>query len=279
MKQHGIETILMRRLAARLTIPTVLVDPRGDLVYFNPAAAPVLGRPFETTGPVTRGEWSQRFRPAHLDGSAMKRDDLPLFVATEYRQPSHQRGWVLGLDGVERDLEGIAFPLIGQGERMLGAVGMFWSASDPPPRGRRRESRSFDLSSPGGDRPVELLLARQLASYLTTAILLLAPDGTLLFYNEPAERLLGRRFEEAEEMGAEEWSTLLEGSEPSGAPIALEERPMIAALRRQEPVHRRFTIRALDGVAHEIEGLAFPMVDVDGWHNGIVGIFWEHPRS
>src|SRR5262245_66500663 len=104
MTQHGIETILMRRLAARLTIPVVLVDPHGHLVYFNPAAARVLGRPFEATGPIARGEWSQLFRPAHRDGSVMKRDDMPLFVATEHRRPSHQRAWVRGLDGGERDL-------------------------------------------------------------------------------------------------------------------------------------------------------------------------------
>src|SRR5262245_54190546 len=278
MTQHGIEMILMRRLAARLTIPIVLVDPRGDLVYFNPAAAGVLGRPFEA-GPIARGEWSQMFRPAHLDGSAMKRDDLPLYVATDLRRPSHQRGWVRGRDGVERDVEGIAFPLIGQCERMLGAVGVFWSPADPPPRGRRRERASLDLASPGSDRPVELLLMRQLASYLTTAVLVLGPDGALVFYNESAEPLLGRPFEEAEEMGAEEWSELLEPRDPSGERIGLDARPMIVALRRQQPAHRRFSIRGYDGLLHDIEGLAFPLVDVDGWRNGIVGIFWEHART
>src|SRR3990172_12476756 len=135
MTQHGIETILMRRLASQLTMPIVLVDPRGDLVFFNAAAASVLGRRFEDTGAIVRGEWSALFRPVKPDGTAIKREELPLFVATERREPSHRRGWVLGLDGVARDLEGIAFPLIGQGERMLGAVGMFWNPAAPPPPG------------------------------------------------------------------------------------------------------------------------------------------------
>ena len=65
MAQHGIEMILMRRLAAQLTMPVVLVDPRGNLVFFNEAAAPVFGRRFNETGPIARGEWSALFRPAN----------------------------------------------------------------------------------------------------------------------------------------------------------------------------------------------------------------------
>jgi PAS domain-containing protein len=278
MAQHGIETILMRRLAAQLTMPIMLVDPHGDLVFFNDAAAAVLGRRFEEGTTIVRGEWSALFGPSNADGTPIKREELPLFVATERREPSHRRGLVRGLDGVVRDLEGIAFPLIGQGERMLGAVGVFWEPRNPPRPGVPRSGGPVDLASPGGDRPVELLLMRQLASYLTTPILHVGPEGSLLFYNEAAERLLGRRFEEAEEMTAEEWSTLLEPAGEDGDPIGVEERPMIIALRRQQPAHRRFSIRGFDLVRHEIEGLAFPLVGQAGRHLGVVGIFWEDGR-
>ena len=273
--QRGIEMILMRRLASQLTMPIVLVDPLGDLVFFNPAAAAILGRRFEDTGAIVRGEWSTLFRPANPDGSLIKREKLPLFVATELREPSHGRGWVLGLDGVARDLEGIACPLIGQGERMLGAVGLFWNPADPPRPGVASATGPLDLAGPGGDRPVELLLMRQLASYLKTAIFLIGPDGSLLFYNEPAERLLGLRFEEADPMSAEQWMALLEPTDEAGAPIPIEERPMMIALRRQRPAHRRYSLRGFDGMPHRIEGLAFPLVGGAGRQLGAVGIFWE----
>ena len=189
--------------------------------------------------------------------------------------PVIARGWVRGLDRVVRDLEGIAFPLDRPGERMLGAVGLFWVPGSPPPPGVP-PAGPLDLASPGGDRPVELLLMRQLASYLKTAIYLIGPDGCLLFYNEPAEQLLGRRFDEAEQMGAEEWSALLEPTDGAGERIELDDRPMIIAWRRQEPAHRRYFIRAFDGVRHEIEGLAFPLISA-GRQLGAVGVFWEHP--
>jgi len=275
MAQHGIEMILMRRLASQLTMPIVLVDPRGDLVFFNAAAAAVLGRRFEDTEPILRGEWSALFRPANSDGSLIKREELPLYVATEHREPSHRSGWVRGLDGVARSFEGLAFPLIGQGERMLGAVGIFWDPSAPPQPGAPRASRPLDLASPGGDRPVELLLMRQLASYLATAIFLMGPDGTLLYFNETAETLLGRRFDETEPMNAEQWSALLPATGATGAPIGVEERPIVIALRRQQPAYRRFSIHGFDGVCHPIEGLGFPLVDSAHRQLGAVGIFWE----
>jgi PAS domain-containing protein len=47
---------------------------------------------------------------------------------------------------------------------------------------------------------IEMILVRQLASYLAMPIFVVDPQGTLVFYNEPAELLLGRRFEETGEM-------------------------------------------------------------------------------
>jgi PAS domain-containing protein len=275
MAQHGIETILMRRLAEQLTMPIMLVDSRGDLAFFNEAAAAVLGRRFEETGAIVRGEWSTIFQPANLDGSPIKREELPLYIATEQRRPSHRGGWVRGLDGVSRRFEGSAFPLIGQGNRLLGAVGMFWDPNAPLPPGVATTSGPLDLASPGGDRPVELLLMRQLASYLTTAIFMMGSDGSLLYYNEPAERLLGLRFDEAEPMNAEQWSALVPASDEAGRPLEIEERPIFIALHRGQPAYRRSSIHGFDGVRHDIEGLAFPLVDNAARRLGAVGIFWE----
>ena len=57
-------------------------------------------------------------------------------------------------------------------------------------------------------KAVELILMRQLASCLAVPVFLVDPEGTLLYYNEPAERLLGRRYDETGEMPASEWGTM-----------------------------------------------------------------------
>ncbi len=275
MAQHGIEMILMRKLAAQLTMPILLVDPRGDLVFYNEAAAGILGGRFEDTGPIVRGEWTTIFRPANADGSLIKREELPLFIATEQRRPAHRSGFVRGFDGVSRFFEGIAFPLTGQCRRMLGAVGIFWDSASPPAPGTPFAGGPVDLASPGPDRPVELLLMRQLTSYLDTAIFLMGPDGTLLFFNEPSEVLLGQRFDETEPMDAERWSGLLEPEDELGASVPRGERPLVVALREQRPAHKRFAIRGFDGARHPIEGLAFPLVNRARRQLGAVGIFWK----
>ena len=57
--------------------------------------------------------------------------------------------------------------------------------------------------------PIQIILARQLAGYLSVPVFLVDQKGNLLFYNEPAEAILGRRFEETGAMPAEVWSTTL----------------------------------------------------------------------
>ena len=57
-----------------------------------------------------------------------------------------------------------------------------------------------------GQRPLELILARNLISGLSTPAFLVDDEGVVVFYNEAAGALLGRRFEEAGRYRPEEWT-------------------------------------------------------------------------
>jgi PAS domain-containing protein len=279
MAQHGIEMILMRRLASHLTMPILLVDPEGDTIFFNRAAEAILGRQFDETGTIRRGEFSALFKPMNDDGTPMKREELPLFIATERQEAAYRSGRIEGLDGISRRIAGIGFPLVGQGDRMLGAVGIFWECDAPATSVASPAGPAPDLSAPGAGRPVEVILMRQLASYLATPIFLVGTDGKLIFYNEPAESLLGLRFDEADEMTLEEWAPALPATDEDGTSMDLDERPMIIALRKRTPAHRRFFLRGFDGVNREVEGTAFPLAGREGHQLGAVGIFWEAQGS
>jgi PAS domain-containing protein len=124
-------------------------------------------------------------------------------------------------------------------------------------------------------REIEVILMRQLASYLTLPIFIVDPEGRLLFYNEPAEAILGRRFEETGEMSGDEWAQIFTASDGDGTPLPPEELPLMIALRERHPAHRRFVIRGLDAVHREIEVTAFPLVGHAGRHLGAVALFWE----
>ena len=119
------------------------------------------------------------------------------------------------------------------------------------PRGRRRGPRAS-----GGawmSHPIEIILTRQLAEYLSVPLFLVDSKGDLLFYNEPAESILGQRFEETGAMPAEEWSTIFTPVDEQGQPIPPDDLPLMITLSQpaaglQAASHRRTGRRS---VAHD----------------------------
>jgi PAS domain-containing protein len=124
-------------------------------------------------------------------------------------------------------------------------------------------------------QPVELILMRQLASSLAMPIFIVDVDGNLVFYNEPAEPILGRRFEESGAMPVDELSTIFRVLDDSGNVIPPETLPIAYALSQQRPAHRRILIQGLDGQRRRIAVTAFPLEGQSGRHLGAVAIFWE----
>lgn len=125
-------------------------------------------------------------------------------------------------------------------------------------------------------KPIELILARNLMSSLSTPAFLVDESGALVFYNEAAGSLLGKRFEEAGKMGPEEWGAAFGPFDHDGEPIPIESLPLTIALRQSRPAHSNFTIRSITGTTHDIEVSALPIVSVDGTR-GAMAIFW--PRA
>ena len=124
---------LTRDLAGRLSVAAFVVDAAGDLVYFNPPAAAVLGRRFEETGPMALSAWSTLFEPTHSSGAPLLPGGLPLVVALRERRPAHRALWIRGGDGIQRHLAITAFPLLDDSGELLGATALFWELPAPPP--------------------------------------------------------------------------------------------------------------------------------------------------
>jgi len=124
-------------------------------------------------------------------------------------------------------------------------------------------------------KEIEIILARQLSSYLSMPVFIIDPGGTLLFYNEPAERIFGLRFDDTGEMPAEKWSTLFSPSNEKGTPIPPEELPLMIALTERRPAHKGIQIQGLDRVSRNIEVTAFPIIGQAERFLGAIAIFWE----
>jgi PAS domain-containing protein len=122
-------------------------------------------------------------------------------------------------------------------------------------------------------KPLELILARNLMSALSTPAFLVDEGGLLVFYNEAAGQLLGRGFDEVGHVGPGEWGGLFGPYDERGEPIPYEELPVVRAVRRGRPAHASFGVRAFDGQVHAVECSAFPILTPHGSQGG-VAIFW-----
>ena len=129
--------------------------------------------------------------------------------------------------------------------------------------------------------PVELILMRQLASYLATPIFLVGPTGELLFYNEAAEGVLGYRFDEAVELPLAQWIRAFPLFDiDSGKPLPVDHVPVVRALNERDPVHGSLLYERPGGDRVPVVVTAFPLVGQGNKVLGAAAIFWPaSPRD
>jgi PAS domain-containing protein len=128
----------------------------------------------------------------------------------------------------------------------------------------------MELSS---QRPLELILARNLLSSLSTPAFLANGPGEIIFYNEAAGAILGQRFEETGKIPAQQWTSAFGPLDEDGRPIPLEEQALTMALRANRAGHAVYRIRSLSGTERKIEASGLPIVGVDGFQGAMV-FFW-----
>ena len=122
-------------------------------------------------------------------------------------------------------------------------------------------------------RPLSLILARNLLSSISTPGYLVDAHGVLLFFNEAAGALLGKHFEETGKLPPEEWGPMFGPFDEEGQLIPWDQVPITSALRADRPAHSRVRVRAGTGELVAVEVSALPIVSDGGFH-GALAIFW-----
>jgi PAS domain-containing protein len=125
---HPLELILARNLVAIVSLPALLVDVDGRIVFYNDAAAQIVGSPFDEIGTMTREEWNARYGPFDEHGAPLVADELPLTVAIHEGRPAFARYRVRGERG-PLEVEAAALPLLGPAG-YHGAMIFFWVAGE-----------------------------------------------------------------------------------------------------------------------------------------------------
>ena len=120
-----------------------------------------------------------------------------------------------------------------------------------------------------------LILAREFASNLATPTLIADADGTIVYYNEAADEVIGRPFAESGEMPLDEWTTSFNPRDRDGNPLPSESRPARIALDERRANHERSRITSRDGVDRDVAVTAFPLFAHADEFVGVVVIFWR----
>jgi PAS domain-containing protein len=118
--------ILAREFAANLATPMFLLDASGMLVFYNDAAAVLLGKPFMEVGEISSIEFADVLQTTTLDGMPLHRKDSPAGIAFFEQRPAHQMLYATGYNGVRRAVHSTAYPLFGTEGNMHGVFNVFW---------------------------------------------------------------------------------------------------------------------------------------------------------
>jgi PAS domain S-box-containing protein len=120
-----------------------------------------------------------------------------------------------------------------------------------------------------------LILARELAANLATPMFLIDAGGTLVYFNEAAELLLGKSYGEIGGITALEFGTMLNLENVDGTPMRRRDSPAGVAFYEREPAHRTLLATTLDGTRQPFEVTAYPLFGHVGDMHGVLTVFWR----
>jgi PAS domain-containing protein len=148
-----------------------------------------------------------------------------------------------------------------------------WRLRKPWPRSRVWPGIPYSVATSA--KPIQIILARQLASSLAMPILLVDTEGLLIYYNELAEAILDQRFDETGEMSAEEWPRRFALADEQRNPIATEDRPLMLAISERRPISRTVWMRCGNREWRNVHITALPLIGEAKQFLGAMMIFWE----
>jgi PAS domain-containing protein len=118
--------ILLKQWASLIAVPVWITDADGRLVYYNEPTEEIIGVRFEDAGELSAEQLAEVFVICDLDGSPLGNDDRPLMIALTKQMSAHRRIRFLRADKQWREIAVTAIPIIGEGNRQLGAMVTMW---------------------------------------------------------------------------------------------------------------------------------------------------------
>lgn len=124
-----------------------------------------------------------------------------------------------------------------------------------------------------------IILVKQLADSVYIPIFVVAPNGIVIFFNEPAEQIIEKRFEETGPIDLQNWCDLLDPRDIEGNKIPVEQLPISITLEKQIPDNNNFWIQKRGGEHSHVYITSFPIIDNSNVFIGAICMFWEERQN
>jgi len=124
-------------------------------------------------------------------------------------------------------------------------------------------------------KPIQLILSRQLASCMATAIMLFDAQGNLVFYNEAAEPILNSRFDETGEIKVDDLLRVVTVADENRELLPPEARPGRVARLECRPITQTIWMSCNDGPWRRVQATAVPVIGEQDELHGVMQFFWE----
>ncbi|HKE42850.1 MAG TPA: PAS domain-containing protein [Casimicrobiaceae bacterium] len=124
-------------------------------------------------------------------------------------------------------------------------------------------------------KPIQLILSRQLASCMATAIMLFDAQGNLVFYNEAAEPILNSRFDETGEIKVDDLLRVVTVADENRELLPPEARPGRVARLERRPITQTIWMSCNDGPWRRVQATAVPVIGEQDELHGVMQFFWE----
>ena len=106
-------------------------------------------------------------------------------------------------------------------------------------------------------------------------IVIVDAQGALIYWNEPAELLLGIRFEETGEIPSSIWREQFSVRDDDGKHIGQHEWPLVIALTQHTPVSRTIWVGDPNGTWRHVTWTSVPFIAQGEEFLGVQSVFWE----
>ncbi len=126
MSGQPLELILARQFADSMGMAVFIVDPIGNLLFYNEGAESILGIRFAETGSMAVEDWASVFTPTDEHENPLPPDGLPLVQTLSTHKPAHGSFYIFNNKGEKLLITVTSFPIEGRPNRYLGAMALFW---------------------------------------------------------------------------------------------------------------------------------------------------------